>query len=62
MNPIPLTPFMPRCPICGVLLNKRQKFCSTACRVKGHHLREAARIADEARDKIYNMLRDAIIK
>jgi predicted nucleic acid-binding Zn ribbon protein len=53
---------MPRCPICGEPLKQRQKYCCTACRVIAYKLREAARIADDVREKTYKVLCEAILK
>ena len=46
------------CPIpgCSVLLRGKQVYCSDKCRMLAYRMREAARISDEVRKEVYELL------
>jgi predicted nucleic acid-binding Zn ribbon protein len=55
-------PIKTGCPVCEAELKPRQKYCSGRCRVRAFRLREAARIADEVRAEVYQILARRMIK
>ncbi len=52
----------PACPHCGGPLKPRQKYCSDKCRRLVYWEKQAARIADEVRAEVYEILIKKLVK
>jgi predicted nucleic acid-binding Zn ribbon protein len=53
------------CPVCGEPFKKKvpwQESCSDKCRIKAFRLRQAAKIADEVRERVYEILAEKMVK
>jgi|GEM_PF-3149308 hypothetical protein len=56
---------LPPCPVCCRPFKKKvpwQENCSDRCRLKAFRLRQAARIADDVRERVYEILAEKLVK
>jgi predicted nucleic acid-binding Zn ribbon protein len=65
MNPIYIDSSLKPCASCPVLfkpVKRNQDHCSPKCRLRSHYIRKAARIADEVREEVFQILCEKMVK